>query len=100
VANIKTGSRSFEIEPNPSCGVNRPTVLSEHSTSTVIGASRPNLARSECWRERRSVPINVLVEPKNGVYELGRHKRHNRFCLAALGRMVSDRVPRPYQIAV
>ncbi len=75
VADTQPLRGAFEIEPEPTRSVNRIAVLSEHGTPSVIGASGPNLTRSQCgvvdWH--RTVRINVLVEPKDWVHELSRH---------------------------
>lgn len=79
---------TIEVEPMPFSGMEIIPVLSEHGASTISCASSPLLARSQCrvvgghW----TVAINVLEEPKDGVYELGRHNESQSFCLAATVR--------------
>lgn len=76
VANTEpVGRKSIEVEPSPSCGINRLAVFGEHGSTTFVGATSPNLAWSQSGIAggHRSVEINVLEESKNGVYEAGRH---------------------------
>ncbi len=88
VANAEWSGGAIEIKPEPASS----HYLAKYCSSSVVGASSPNRARSQCGIVRRygTSTINVLVESKNGVYELGRH--NGAFVVISGFRSADDRL--------